>query len=65
MKFVGRLLLEPEAIANAVAGIDQDGQAQRQVGFGGELDDLLGLLVLEDLEIVFAEVGDEAALSCR
>ena len=33
----GGLLLESEALPNAVAGIDQDGQAQRKVGFGGEL----------------------------
>src|ERR1700733_9844617 len=30
----GRFLLEMETVANAVAGVDQDRQAQRQVGFG-------------------------------
>ena len=53
-EFNRRFLLEPEAIANAVAAVDQNGEAQGQVGFRGELDDLLRLLVLEDVEVVFA-----------
>ena len=56
------LLLELEAFADAVAGIDQDAEAQGQVGFGGELRDGLGLLVFEHLEVVLRQVGDEAAL---
>ena len=61
-EFGGGFLLEVEALADAVAGIDEDGEAERQVGFGGELDDALRLLVLEDFEIVLREIGDEAAL---
>ncbi len=54
-----------ETVANAVAGVDQDGEAQRQIGFGGEFDDGLRLLVFEDLEIALGEIGDEAALFVR
>ena len=61
----GGLLLEPELLANAVAGIYKDGQAEGQVGFGGELLDDLRLLVFDDLEIVFPEIGDEPALLIR
>ena len=60
-----RLLLEAELLANAVARIDQHGQPQRQIGFGGELLDGLRLLVLDDVEIVFRQIGDETGLSCR
>ena len=58
----GGFLLEAEAVADAVAGIDQDAEAQRQVALGGELHDGLRLLVFEDLEVVLGQVGDEAAL---
>ncbi len=37
----GGFLLEAETLANAVAGVDQDRQAQRQIGFSGEFDDRL------------------------
>ena len=47
----GRLLLEAELFADAVAGIDQHREAQRQIGFRGELLDDLRLLVLDDVEI--------------
>ena len=58
----GGFLLEPEAVADAVAGVDQDAEAQRQIAFRVELQNALGLLALDDLEIVLGEVGDEAAL---
>ena len=60
-----RFLLELEALANAVAGVDQDRQAQRQVAFRRELLDYLRLLVLDDFEIILGQVGDEAALLVR
>ena len=58
----GGFLLELEAVADAVAGVDQDAQAQRQVAFRVELQDRLRLLALDHLEIVLGQVGDEAAL---
>ena len=61
----GGFLLEIEPVANAVAGVDQDRKAQRQVGFSGEFDNGLRFLALEDLEIVLGKVGDEAALFVR
>ena len=54
-------LLELEAVANAVAGVDQDRDAQRQIGLGRELLNHLRLLVFGDGKIVFSEIGDEAA----
>ena len=57
----GGLLLEAEAVADAVAGIDQDGNAERQITFRGELLDGLRPLVLDHLEIVFGEIGNELA----
>ena len=42
------LLLEAELIANTVAGVDQNGQTQRQIGFRGELLNDLRLFVLDD-----------------
>src|SRR5579885_1637927 len=61
-EFYCGLLLEPEAFPDAVAGIDQDCQPQRQIRFGGELLDYLGLLAFDDLEIVLPEIRDKAAL---
>ena len=61
----GGFLLEMKTVANAVAGVDQDSQAQRQVGFSREFDDGLRLLAFEDLEIVLGEIGDEAAFFVR
>ena len=49
----GGFLLELEAVANAVAGVDQNRQAQRQFGFRRELDNRLRLLRLENLEVSF------------
>ena len=53
-EFDGGFLLEFEPVANAVAGIDQDGNAERQIGLGRELLYHLGLLVLGDGEVLFA-----------
>src|SRR5215469_6875222 len=60
-EFDGRLLLEAEAVANAVAGIDQDGETQRQIGFGGEFLNRLCPLAFENFEIALVQVSDEAA----
>jgi hypothetical protein len=59
---IGRFLLELETLPDAVAGIDQDAEAQGKVGFGRELRDGLGALVFEHLKVVLHQVGDEAAL---
>src|SRR6185437_8138568 len=56
-----RLLLEAKLRGDAVAGVDQERDAQRQIAFGGELPDKLRFLVFDELEIVDREVGDEAA----
>src|ERR1017187_8214256 len=61
-KLAGGVLLKTKAFADAVAGIDEDAEAEGQVGFGSELLDDLRMLVLKNLEIVLGEIGDEAAL---
>ena len=58
-------LLELETLPDAIARVDEDREAQRKVGLGSELDDRLRLLCLEDFEIVFGEVIDEAAFLIR
>src|ERR1019366_2028431 len=60
-----RLLFETKLLPNAVAGVYEHGQAQREIGFGGELLDDLRLLVFDDVEIGFREVSDETALFVR
>src|SRR5262249_54496023 len=55
-------LFELEPVANAVAGIDQNGDAQRQIGLGREFLNHLWLFVFRDGEILSAQVGDEATL---
>ena len=61
-ELAGGLLLEPEAVADAVAGVDQHADAQRHVGFLAELGDFLPALVLDDLEVFFVQIHDESAL---
>ena len=46
----------------AAAGIDQDAEGQRQIGFGLEILDGLRLAIFEDFEVVFGEVGDQRAV---
>ena len=58
----GGLLLKAEAVGNAVRGINQHRDAQRQIGFRGELADLLSFLVFGDVKVFLAKVGNEAAL---
>ena len=58
----GRFLLELEAVAHRVAGVDEQSDAQRQVGFLAErADRLRGLAVVENSEIVLREVFYEVA----
>ena len=64
-KLDGGVLLELESVPDAVAGIDQDPEAQRQIAFRVELEDFLRLLAVDHLEIVLGQVGDEAALVIR
>ena len=59
------LLLETKTFADAVAGIDQDREAQWQIGFRDELQNLLRLLFLRNLEIFLLQIGDETALLVR
>ncbi len=50
-------MLEFETIADGVAGIDQKSDAQRQFGFAPETADFFNrLLIVDDLEVAFAEV---------
>jgi len=42
--------------------VDEDAQAEGQVGFRGEVRDGLPPLAFDDFKIVLGEVGDEAAL---
>ena len=56
------LLFEAETVADAVAGVDEQAEAQGKIGFGGEFLDGLRLLALNHLKIVFAQIGDETAL---
>ena len=46
----------------AAAGVDQDAEGEREIGFGGEIFDGLGLAVFRHLEVVLRQAGDEAAL---
>ena len=46
----------------AIAGIDENAEGQRQIGFGLEIFDGLGLAVLGDVKVVFGEVGDQRAM---
>src|SRR5262245_4314345 len=61
-EFAGSFLFEPETVTDTVAGIDQNGEAQRKIVFGKELENILRALVFDDLEIVACQAGDEAAL---
>ena len=61
-ELAGGLLLELEAFPDAVAGVDQNAQAEGQVGLRREVGDGLPPLAFDDFKIVLDEVGDEAAL---
>src|SRR5207249_1385593 len=52
-----RFLLELETVADGVTGIDQKSDAQRQFGLAPETANFFNrLLIVDDLEVAFAEV---------
>ena len=53
------VLLELDAVADAVGGVDEHADAERQVGLFAEVTNLLLRFFVEDLEILFFEVGDK------
>jgi len=46
----------------AAAGIDEDPKGQREVGFGLEIFNGLMLAVLEEVEVVLGQVGDQRTM---
>ena len=56
------VLLEAEAIANAVAGIDQNADAQRQIGFSGEFHYALRFPGFQDFEFFLVQIRNKAPL---
>ena len=62
-KLDGRFLFELEAVAHGVAGVDEQADLQRQIGFGVEAANFLRrLVVVDDTEIALLEIGDAAAV---
>ena len=61
-EFDRRFLLELEPGANGVAGVENHPDPQRQVAFPIELADFLLPAVIEDLEVLSAQIRDEAIL---
>ena len=62
-KLNGGFLFELEPVAHGIAGVDEQADLQRQVGFGVEAADGLGRLVVVDhVEIALLQVGDAAAV---
>src|ERR1700688_5318604 len=51
-----------ENLALAEAGVDEETEGEREVGFLGEIGDGLGLAVLVESEVVFGEVADDVAV---
>jgi hypothetical protein len=56
----GAFLIEDAALAEA--GVDEQTEGEREVGFLGEVGDGLGLAVLLEGEVVFGEVADDVAM---
>jgi hypothetical protein len=52
----GSILFELDAIADAIRSVEQHADAQRQVGLLAEVANGLRFIVVEDLEVVLAEV---------
>ena len=62
-KFDRGFLFELEAVADGIAGIDQQSDLQRQVGFRVEAANLLRrLVVIDNGEIALLQIGDAAAV---
>src|ERR1700733_497128 len=53
------VLFEFEAVANAVGSVEQEADAEREIGLLAEIANGLGNLVVGNFEVVFLEVGDE------
>ena len=56
----GTFLIEDAALAEA--GVDEEAEGEREIGFFGEIGDGLGLGVLFEGEVVFGEIADEVAV---
>ncbi len=55
------LLFHLEHALLAAAGIDQDAERQRQIGFGFKVLDGLRLAVFENVEIILGQAGNQGA----
>src|SRR2546429_426385 len=56
-KIDGSVLLELDAVANAVGSVQQHADAQRQIGLPAEITDFLRSLVVPNLEVALFELG--------
>jgi len=56
-KIDGGVLLELDAVANAVGSVQQDADAEGEIGLFAEITDFLGKLVIENLKSVFSNAG--------
>ena len=56
----GALLIEDAALAEA--GVDEEAEGEREIGFFGEIGDGLGLGVLFEGEVFLREIADQAAV---
>jgi len=56
------LFFHVEDASLAATGIEEDPESQGQIGLGLEIFDRLGLPILEKVEVVFGEVGNERAV---
>ncbi len=62
-KFDSGFLLELEAVAHRVAGIDEQSDLQRQIGFRVEAANFLWrLIVVDDAEVSLLQIGDAATM---
>src|SRR5579884_2445082 len=61
-----RVLLKQEAVADGVAGVNQQAHAQRQIGLCGKIQNLAGrTVVVQNLELVLLQVPDELVVLVR
>src|SRR5208282_3954234 len=56
------VLFGVQDILHAAAGVDQDSEGDRHVRLFGEVGNFLFLAIFQDLEIVFAQVGNDAVM---
>ena len=64
-ELAGGFLFELEAVADAVAGVDDDRYAKRQRGLGGEFRMACGFPFSSTSNSSLAEAGDESGLCGR